>query len=117
MLELRVIGKSDCLLCPASKNIEPSTHTAYLEIVSITDTTNYHDFFKKVGEKWKTLGGLPQWSKLWSFLGEDMIRHIHERYGDSLTKYCDILKTVSQNEDGTLNEMFINSSMKKVLGL
>ena len=117
-MELRIIAKSDCLLCPASKmgHDDTSTHTAYLEILSFTGTKNYRKLFNDVGKKWMELGGLPHWCKQWSFLGDEIISHIHSKYGDNLRKYREVLKTLCREGDG-VNEMFINSTMKTVIGL
>ena len=45
-LDLRLIKKSSCLLCPAVRREgDNSTHTAYIEILSFVGTENYKQFF------------------------------------------------------------------------
>ena len=120
---LRVINKSDCLISPSSRRLnDTTTHTAFVEIFcfsAITGTNNYKEFFQEVGQKWMELGGAPQWCKLWKFLengGErNVYDHIHEFYGQNLSDYCEVLDAHCSSAKKELHEIFMNSTMKKLL--
>ena len=120
-MELRVIGKSDCLISPASRlgDNDTTTHTAYLEILSFTGTPNYLKFYKDVGRKWMKLGGAPHWCKEWTILEDkdnketDIFHHVHTFYNQNLVKYCEIFDKCCAN--AAKREMFMNSTMKKLL--
>ena len=119
-MDMRIIAKSDCLLCPGSNlpghpNYPTSTHTAFIEILSFAGTENYKDFFTKIGKKWMELGGVPHWCKQWTFLQHHGIfKHIHEYYGDNLVKFRQVLQSLS-SENSQLCKLFINSTMERVL--
>ncbi|XP_011410297.1 PREDICTED: uncharacterized protein LOC105316795 [Amphimedon queenslandica] len=121
---LRVISKSDCLISPASRRLNDSTtHTAWVEILcftAITGTQNYQTFFQEVGQKWMELGGAPHWCKLWTFLenGEkNVYDHVHEFYGKNLSDYREILKEHCSSAKEELHEIFMNSTLKKILNV
>ena len=122
---LRVINKSDCLISPASRRPNDSTtHTAWIEILcftAITGTQNYQKFFQEVGQKWMELGGAPHWCKLWTFLEnggkKNVYDHIREFYGKNLSDYCEILKEHCSSAKVELREIFMNSTLKKILSI
>lgn len=113
-LDIRIIKKSDCLLCPAVKrDKDQSTHTAFIEILSYAGTQSYKEFFRKIGKKWMELGGITHWCKQWTFLEDEKIfEHIHSYYGDNITKFRDLLQALNGD-----SKMFINRTMQKVLQL
>lgn len=120
-MDLRIIQKSQCLLCPATCNLkhaagETSTHTAFLEMLSFAGTKRYKDFFKEVAEKWISLGGVPHWCKQWTFLedeGVGIFEHVQDKYHDNLVKFNQILQTLS----GSDGAMFVNKTMQKLLDI
>ena len=120
LMGMRIIKKSDCLLCPAANlpghpHYPASTHTAYIEIGSFVGTETYKDFFTKIGKKWMELGGVPHWCKQWTFLQHHGIfKHIHGYYGDNLVKFRQVLRSLS-SENSQLCKLFINSTMEHVL--
>ena len=118
-MELRVIAKSDCLLCPATRHPRDdapvTAHTAYLEILSFAGSENYQKFFKEVGEKWMKLGGVPHWFKQWTFL-DNIVDHTRDNYKDNLVKFRTVFDSIN-NDNGSLCKMFVNSTMEKILGL
>ena len=112
-MDIRVIKKSDCLLCPAVKrDVDQSTHTAFVEIVGFAGTQSYMKFFHDIGEKWMELGGTPHWCKQWTFLGDKIFDHIHNYYGDNISKFRDLFKILNGD-----NRMFVNQTMAKVFQL
>ena len=113
-LDIRVIKESNCLLCPAVKrDVDQSTHTAFVELVSFARTQSHEKFFQEIGKKWIELGGVPHWCKLWTFLEDDGIfEHIHKHYGDNISKFRELLQTLNGD-----NRMFVNETIKKVLQL
>ena len=118
-MDVRLIKKSDCLLCPAARLPgDTSTHTAFVEILSIVGTNEYEKFFQEVGEEWIRLGGVPHWSKQWTFLKPPkdakqttIFEYIQDRYGENLTKFQETLKWCDVTSDG----LFVNSTMKQLL--
>ena len=113
-LDIRIIKKSDCLLCPAVKrDVDQSTHTAFVEILSFAGTQSYKEFFHEIGEKWIKLGGIPHWCKQWTFLEDvKVFEHIHKYYGDNISKFRDLLQALNGDD-----RMFVNQTMRKVLQL
>ena len=110
-MDIRVIEKSECLLCPATKreNDTTSTHTAFLEILSFAGTQNYQEFFREVAIEWIRLGGVPNWCKQWTFLDRDGIfEHIRSHYGSKLTTFESYRQNLS-------DPMFLNKTMEKLL--
>ena len=121
-MDMRIIKRSDTLLCPASKLSSKSTessrpldgtHTAFIEILSFAGTENYKAFFKKIGKKWMELGGVPNWGKQWTFLEEDcysIFNHIRNHYGENLQRFKEIMHVLNGN-----STLFTNSTMQKIL--
>ena len=118
-MDVRIISKSNTLLCPASKlgDDDKTTHTAFLEILSFAGTDGYKEFFRKVGKKWMELGGVPHWCKQWTFLEKNGIfQHVRDYYGQNLKRFKEIFTTLNSDGDG-YSEIFVNSTMKKLLEL
>ena len=113
-LDIRIIQKSYSLLCPAVKrDVDQSTHTAFVEILSYAGTQSYKQFFHDIGEKWIELGGIPHWCKQWTFLEDvGIFEHIHKYYGNNITKFRDLFKHLNGDD-----RMFVNKTMQKVLQL
>ena len=117
-VEMRWIGYSDTLLCPAvlgnPKN-GGSGHTFYLEILSFEDSPTALNFFQDVFEYWKGLTKikpLPHWGKMWSFLkgGDEYVR---EQYADRIKKFNKI-----KGECGVdPNNMFTNEKLRYIFNL
>ena len=75
------------LLCPAVKrNVDKSTHTILVGILSYVSTQSHKELFQELGKEWKNLGGIPHWYKQWTFLEDiGIFEHIHECCGDNIT--------------------------------
>ena len=112
-LDIRVIKKSEALLCPATPGKgDTSTHTAFVEILSFAGNQAYENFFHKIGERWVAMGSVPHWCKQWTFLEDvGVFEQIHSHYEDNLTKFRKVLDDIG---DPT-TMMFINETMQKVL--
>ena len=66
------------------------------------------------------LGGAPHWCKLWTFLesGEkNVYDHVREFYGKNLSDYREILKEHCSSAKEELREIFMNSTLKKILNV
>lgn len=100
--------KSKALLCPAS--IGDKDHILYIEVLSVVNTPGVHDYFKAIGDGWKTLGGIPHWQKQWTFLDDNgsMINYIKMKYGENLAKFKQIRAAMAVDPD----DMFVNSVYK-----
>lgn len=113
-LEMRVIKKSDALLCPAS--IGDEEHVAYIEVLSTTGTPGYEQFFTDVAKEWVKLGGVPHWQKQWEFLNElqpdmEIFSYVREKYGKNIEEFLKVYDQLHLDPDG----VFMNDTMKKLL--
>ena len=113
-MEMRVIKKSESLLCPAS--IGKEEHVAYIEVLSAADTPGYEEYFREIAHEWKKLGGIPHWQKQWAFLDDKfcdgkkvgIFKHIQDMYGDNLTKFNDVRKKYDPSC------VFMNKTMERL---
>ncbi len=60
----RFIKNSQSLLSPAYQPAGSSTHTCFIEFLSVPGTQDYDEFANFMGQKWMALGGRPHWAKL-----------------------------------------------------
>ena len=111
-MEMRVMHKSESLLCPAS--IGDEDHITYLEVLSTVGTPGYESFFIEVAEEWAKLGGIPHWQKQWEFLQKsesiDIFAHIREMYGEKIGTFMRVRKDLGLDP----NDIFMNDTMKKL---
>ena len=111
---MRVIKKSDALLCPAS--IGDEEHIAYIEVLSTSGTPGYEQFFTDVATEWVKLGGIPHWQKQWEFLNEtkpdmDIFSYLRKKYGKNIERFLKVHDELKLDPD----ELFMNDTMKKLL--
>ena len=106
-----MLRKSECLLCPASVGDEE--HVAYIEVLSTVGTPGYIEYFKDIAREWKKLGGVPHWHKQLLLIDEKdmhMVHYIRKQFGKKrIKKYNKVRKDLDPNE------MFLNSTMNKIL--
>ena len=108
-MEMRVMRKSDCLLCPASVGNEK--HIAYIEVLSTVGTPDYLEYFEAVAKEWIKLGGIPHWHKQFMFLEKkhNIISHIKKQFGDRIDRFNKVRKELDPNG------VFLNEAMKSIL--
>jgi hypothetical protein len=109
-MEMRVMQKSESLLCPAS--IGDETHITYIEVLSTTGTRGYEQFFTEVAMEWIKLGGIPHWHKQWEFLQEsfDIFSYLRNKYGKNMETFMKVHEALKVDPDG----IFMNDTMKKL---
>ncbi len=115
-MEMRVMRKSDCFLCPASIVSDNEQYIAYIELLSTVGTPGYEKYFAEVAEAWMKPGldGIPHWHKQFMFLNSkdcDIFKYIREKYGENLTKFADIRTQLDLDP----NDLFLNNTMKKFI--
>ena len=111
-MEMRVMKKSDTLLCPASLGDEE--HVAYIEVLSTEGTPGYEEFFTEVAMEWVKLGGVPHWHKQWEFLQTedfDIFSYIRSKYEKNIDKFMEVYHGLNLDPTG----IFMNETMKKLL--
>lgn len=113
---LRVISKGESLLSPAAKigSTDPTTHTAYLELIDAAHTHNMMQYYKSIAEQWMKLGGIPHWTKLWTQV-PGVFPHVRAHFGKNLTTFKKILRKLGSNNSQELSKIFINSTMERLL--
>ena len=111
-MEMRVMHKSESLLCPAS--IGDEDHIAFIEVLSTTGTPGYDQFFTEVATAWLELGGIPHWQKQWEFLEKapkvDIFSYLREKYGKNMETFMKVREALNVDPDG----IFMNDTMKKL---
>ena len=110
-MEMRVMKKSEALLCPASLGNEE--HIAYIEILSTAGTPGYEQFFADVGKKWIDLGGVPHWYKMWELLNQpnfDVYAFLRSKYGKNMKTFMRVHRQLNLDPD----LIFMNKMMGKV---
>ncbi|CAC5357779.1 unnamed protein product [Mytilus coruscus] len=115
VLEMRMMGHSDTLLCPGiigNPAYGGSGHVLYIEIISIVDTKGWEKFSINVGKEWMALDGVPHLAKDWDFLPgiED---HIYKHMGQHINAFKKQLNKSGADPNG----MFLNKSLQKLLRL
>lgn len=114
VMEMRVMKKSDTLLCPASiTNSDSEEHIAYIEILSVSGTPGYEQYFTDVALAWKKLGGIPHWQKQWTFLQDkdtDIFGYINNKYGANLSTFMNVRQQLKLDP----KNLFMNGTMEKV---
>jgi len=111
-MEMRVMKKSDTLLCPASITNSSEEHIAYIEVLSVSGTPGYDQYFAEVALAWKELGGIPHWQKQWTFLQDktDIFGYIKNKYGENLSTFKDVRQQLKLDPEN----LFMNCTMKQV---
>ena len=117
-MELRVIKKSESLLCPASNTMWSEEHVVYIEVLSTPDTPGYQEYFRAIAKKWMDLGGIPHWQKQWAFLGDDhrfsdnkslrIFEHIKKNFEKNLKAFDAIRKKYDSDC------LFMNKTMARI---
>ena len=115
VMEVRLIGRSDSLLCPAAAVVKdsPTKHAGYVEILSLLNTPGYVDFYRRVALAWMDRGGVPHWNKQWKLLeneGIDINGYIRRKYDDNIASFLR-LRTLSGVDT---DDMFMNTAMKEI---
>lgn len=105
-LEMRVMKKSNCFLCPAS--IGTQDHIAYIEVLSTAGTPNYKEYFGEVATAWKALGGVPHWHKEFMILGNGIVDHMKKIFTAAKIKKFNDVRTRLDPKG-----IFLNDTMKK----
>ena len=113
-MEMRVIKKSDTLLCPASLGDEENV--AYVEVLSMDGTHGYKEFFTEVALEWIKLGGVPHWQKQWDFLQNvkspvDIFTYLRGKYAKNMDTFMQVYRDLNVDPNG----IFMNETMKKLL--
>ena len=110
-MEMRVMHKSEALLCPAS--IGDEDHITYLEVLSTTGVRGYEEFFTEVAMAWIDLGGIPHWQKQWEFLDKsfDIFSYLRNKYGKNMETFMKVREALNVDPNG----IFMNDTMKKLL--
>ena len=99
-MEMRVIKKSDALLCPASLGDEE--HIAYIQVLSTVGTRGYEQFFTDVGMEWIDLGGVPHWQKQWEFLNQpkfDVFGYLQGKYAKNMGTFMKVHRQLNLDPD------------------
>ena len=114
-MEMRVIKGSDTLLCPASITEPGKDHVAYIEVLSMSGTPGYEQFFTDVAEAWLELGGTPHWQKQWTFLKDaskkfNIFEYVRGKYGQNIPTFM----TVRQQLQLDPKNLFMNETMSQV---
>ena len=109
-MEMRVIKKSDTLLCPASLGDEE--HVAYIEVLSTEGTPGHEQFFTDVAVEWVKLGGVPHWQKQWDFLEEhfDIFSYLRSKYSKNIHAFQQVYRELNIDPNG----IFMNKTMEKL---
>ncbi|CAC5414957.1 unnamed protein product [Mytilus coruscus] len=114
-LEMRMMGYSDALLCPASignPDYNGSRHVLFVEVVSIVHTDGWEKFCKEVALEWMKLDGVPHLAKQWDFI-PGINKHIYERMTGQIDEFKEQLKKSECDPEG----MFLNETLKKLFQL
>ncbi|XP_076099587.1 L-gulonolactone oxidase-like [Mytilus galloprovincialis] len=114
-LEMRMMGYSDALLCPASIGnpaYNGSRHVLYVEVISVVRTDEWEQFCQEVALEWMKLDGVPHLAKQWDFI-PGINKHINERMKGQIDEFKEQLKKSECDPDG----MFLNETLKKLLQL
>ena len=111
VMEMRVMRKSDALLCPATLGEEE--HIAYIEVLSTTGTQGYEQYFTDIAKAWIKLDGIPHWQKQWDFLQKDfdIFEYLRKKYGKNMETFMKVHKELDLDPKG----IFMNDLMKKLL--
>ena len=127
-LEMRFMGTSDVLLCPAYKREHGySEYTCYMEVLSSApkDPTDesmetyiekWKEFCRKVATRWMEMDEkpIPHWAKQWQILeleasNKDIYKYIREAYGDNrINTFKEAMKKYDPDN------MFVNTAFEKV---
>ena len=116
-MELRVIKKSESLLCPASNIMWSEEYVAYIEVLSTPDTPGYQEYFRAIAKRWMHLGGIPHWQKQWAFLDDahrfsDDSLPIFEHIKENFKKNLKAFNTIRKEYDSEC--LFMNETMARI---
>ena len=115
-MEMRVMKKSDTLLCPASIAEGGEPYIAYIEVLSVSGTPGYEQYFTDVALAWKKLGGIPHWQKQWTFLKDkdpedpDIFGYIRKKYGENIKTFMNVRQQLNLDP----KNLFMNRTMAQV---
>ena len=116
-MEMRVMKKSDTLMCPASITCNSDEkHIAYIEVLSTATTPGYLPYFSIIGHLWKFLEGIPHWQKQFKVLTDyddpfvlPMVKYLQEKYKANLKRFNAVQKEIDPSQ------IFMNKTMKEIL--
>jgi len=93
-VELRVTGKSDCLLSPSFSSDPNIQHHCYIEFLSFYKTKTFESISRDISLEWlhhTHLQARPHWAKMFQTVeSETLIPFLMTRYGKSWTEWASL---------------------------